>query len=55
MSLNKSFDILQADADGSFPITITIWSGASDDVDHENLDKLIAKVGKNRLITLVKS
>jgi len=37
------------DQDGSFPTTITIWSSAQDEVDHEQLDKLISQVGKNRL------
>eukprot|EP00092_Neocalanus_flemingeri_P002353 GFUD01002518.1.p1 GENE.GFUD01002518.1~~GFUD01002518.1.p1 ORF type:complete len:316 (-),score=64.31 GFUD01002518.1:46-945(-) len=37
------------DANESFPTTITIWSGTSDDVDLENLDKLITEIGKNRI------
>merc|ERR1712215_4421 len=41
--------LLLADAEGSFPATLTIWSGAQDTVDHGNLDKLISEVGKKRV------
>jgi len=41
--------LAKVEEDGSFPATLTIWGSASDNVDHENLDKLITEVGKNRI------
>jgi len=37
-----------ADEQGSFPATITIWSGQADQVDFSNLEQLIERVGRDR-------